>query len=361
VALEAVKGEKALAGLGRRFDVHPDLITQWRAAPGRGVRRLRRRTGRRGAAGGGREDAACEDRGVGWRTLLCPARSARPVCCLGRRAMIDRGHGLGPSRRAEALGIGRGGVHHLPRPTSDAELASMRRIDEPRLDHPFAASRMLRGPLRAEGHEAGRPHGATPMGRMGIDAIHRRPRTSKPAQGHEVHPHLPGNVAATRPDQVWAMDTACVACGARRRPSRRRHRLVQPKGPGLAALDHGPPAHSRRACGARGRPASGTSSRASGPSGSKARAASPRPRRDGRRASCCARPSAQRAPGADEALDVPPLRSDRDDPKHAPGDGARGTAPSPLDAGPLGRGVVRRRSSRSSPGLGSSERLHPAR
>jgi hypothetical protein len=162
--------------------------------------------------------------------------------------MIDRDHDPSVSRRAEALGIGRGGVHHLPRPTSDADLASMRRIDEPRLDHPFAASRMLRGLLRAEGQEAGRLHVATPMGRMGIDAIHRRPRTSKPAAGHEVHPHLPGNVAATRPDQVWAMDMACVACGTRRRPSRRRHRLVQPQGPGLAALDHADGGHlaSRR-------------------------------------------------------------------------------------------------------------------
>ena len=31
VALEAVKGERTLAELAQRFDVHPNLITQWRS------------------------------------------------------------------------------------------------------------------------------------------------------------------------------------------------------------------------------------------------------------------------------------------------------------------------------------------
>ena len=31
VALEAIKGERTLSELAQRFDVHPNLITQWRA------------------------------------------------------------------------------------------------------------------------------------------------------------------------------------------------------------------------------------------------------------------------------------------------------------------------------------------
>ena len=124
--------------------------------------------------------------------------------------MIDRDHDLSVSRQAKALGISRGSVYYLPRPTSEADLTLMRRIDELHLDHPFAGGRMLRGLLRAEGHEVGRLHVATLMKKMGIEAIYRRPRTSKPAPGHKVYPYLLRNVAVTRPDQVWAMDITYV-------------------------------------------------------------------------------------------------------------------------------------------------------
>jgi putative transposase len=124
--------------------------------------------------------------------------------------MIDRTHRLGIGRQARALGISRGSVYYLPRPTSDADLALMRRIDELHLDHPFAGSRMLRGLLKAQGHEAGRLHVATLMKKMGIEALYRRPKTTKPAPGHKVHPYLLRNMAITRPNQVWAMDITYV-------------------------------------------------------------------------------------------------------------------------------------------------------
>jgi hypothetical protein len=72
--------------------------------------------------------------------------------------MIDRERELGVGRQAKALGISRGSVYYLPRPTSDADLVLMRRIDELHLDYPFAGSRMLMGLLKAEGHEVGRLH-----------------------------------------------------------------------------------------------------------------------------------------------------------------------------------------------------------
>ena len=124
--------------------------------------------------------------------------------------MIDRSHGLPLSGQAKALGISRGSVYYLARPTSDADLALMRRIDELHLEHPFAGSRMLRDMLKAEGREVGRRHVATLMKKMGVEAIYRRPNTSKPAPGHRIYPYLLRNLAVTRPNQVWATDITYV-------------------------------------------------------------------------------------------------------------------------------------------------------
>ena len=95
--------------------------------------------------------------------------------------MIDRDHGLSISRQAKALSISRGAVYYKPRPTSPDDLAVMRRIDELHLNYPFAGARMLRDMLGRDGASIGRRHVAALMKRMGIEAIYRRPNTSKPA------------------------------------------------------------------------------------------------------------------------------------------------------------------------------------
>jgi len=102
--------------------------------------------------------------------------------------MIDRSHSLLLARQARELGISRGSVYYLPRPVSAADLTIMRRIDELHLEFPFAGSRMLRDLLRQEGIEIGRRHVATLMKKMAIEAICRRPNTSKPTLGHKVYP-----------------------------------------------------------------------------------------------------------------------------------------------------------------------------
>lgn len=124
--------------------------------------------------------------------------------------MIDRSHELPIARQASELGISRGSVYYLPRPTPDADLALMRRIDKLHLEYPFAGSRMLQGLLKAEGHEAGRLHVSTLMKKMAVEALYRRPRTSKPAPGHRIYPYLLRKMAVTRPNQVWAMDITYV-------------------------------------------------------------------------------------------------------------------------------------------------------
>lgn len=124
--------------------------------------------------------------------------------------MIDRAHDLPISKQAAALNISRGSVYYLPRPVPEADLAIMRRLDRLHLEFPFAGSRMLRGLLAAEGCKIGRRHVKTLMRRMGIAALYRHPRTTKPAPGHKVYPYLLRGIEVTRPNQVWAMDITYI-------------------------------------------------------------------------------------------------------------------------------------------------------
>ena len=124
--------------------------------------------------------------------------------------MIDRSHELSVKRQARLLQLSRSGIYYRPRSVSPGDLAIMRRIDELHLDYPFAGSRMLRDLLNGEGIAIGRDHVTTLMRRMGIEAIYRRPNTSKPERGHKIYPYLLRNLAVDHPNQVWAMDITYI-------------------------------------------------------------------------------------------------------------------------------------------------------
>ena len=132
--------------------------------------------------------------------------------------MIDRAHDLPITKQAKALNVSRGSVYYLPRPVPAADFAIMRRLDRLYLEFPFAGSRMLRGLLAAEGCKIGRRHVKTLMKRMGIEALYRRPRTTKPEPGHKIYPYLlrrctcgpttPSAWPALRSAATWTSTTA---------------------------------------------------------------------------------------------------------------------------------------------------------
>ena len=126
--------------------------------------------------------------------------------------MIDRTHALPLTGQTRELEICWGRVFYLPRPVSVADLAIMRRIDELHMEFPFAGSQMLRDLLRPDGTRIGRLHIVTLMKKMAIEAIYRRPNTSKPARapGHKIYPYLLRKLAIVRPNQVWATDIAYI-------------------------------------------------------------------------------------------------------------------------------------------------------
>lgn len=124
--------------------------------------------------------------------------------------MIDHSHELPVTRQAQLLDVARSSVYYLPQPTSATDLGLMRRIDELHLEHPFAGARMLRDLLRLEGHRVGRKHVGTLMARMGIEALYRKPNTSRRHPGHSIYPYLLRDRAIERANDVWAMDITYI-------------------------------------------------------------------------------------------------------------------------------------------------------
>jgi putative transposase len=124
--------------------------------------------------------------------------------------MIDPEHELPISKQTKILQISRSSAYYKPRPVPEADLWLMRRIDELHLNYPFAGSRMLRDLLRQQGLEVGRRHVKTLMRRMCIEAIYRKPNTSKPAPGHRIYPYLLRDIAITHPNQVWSTDISYI-------------------------------------------------------------------------------------------------------------------------------------------------------
>lgn len=124
--------------------------------------------------------------------------------------MIDPKHKLPVTCQVKQLDLSRSSVYYLPRPVSDKDLELMRLIDELHLEHRFAGTRMLRDMIWHKGFNVGRRHVRTLMQRMGIKALYRRPRTTKPGAGHQIFPYLLRGVRVDRPNQAWAMDITYI-------------------------------------------------------------------------------------------------------------------------------------------------------
>jgi putative transposase len=120
--------------------------------------------------------------------------------------MIIPEHSLPVTRQCRLLELSRSGVYYQKKPLKDRDLVLMRIMDEIHLAWPFYGSRRIRNELAGRGFDVGRGHVATLMRTMGIEAIYRKPRTSKPHPHHKIYPYLLKGLDITRAGQAWASD-----------------------------------------------------------------------------------------------------------------------------------------------------------
>jgi len=133
------------------------------------------------------------------------------MSCHERRDIIDRGHSeLSVVRQCELLDISRSSVYYNPVEASEYELGLMELIDKQYLQTPFYGSRKMTACLRRQGHQVNRKRVQRLMRRMGIEAIYRRPNTSRRDSGHKVYPYLLRGLQIDKVNQVWATDITYI-------------------------------------------------------------------------------------------------------------------------------------------------------
>ena len=128
-----------------------------------------------------------------------------------RREMVDRRHpALSTVRQCTLLSISRSSLNYRRKETGPKNLTVMKAMDHQYLSTPFYGSRRMRAWLGRQGQRVNRKRVQRLMRTMGLRAIYRRPRTSKPGPGHKVYPYLLSGMEITRPNQVWTADITYI-------------------------------------------------------------------------------------------------------------------------------------------------------
>ena len=124
--------------------------------------------------------------------------------------MIDKEHAVPITRQCHILQLSRSSIYYTLCPLNDTDRELIRLIDEIHLEEPYLGSRGMKNALRMRGHKVGRIHVRTLMRKMGIEALYKKPRLSKPHPGHTVYPYLLRGLDITCANTVWCSDITYI-------------------------------------------------------------------------------------------------------------------------------------------------------
>ena len=108
------------------------------------------------------------------------------------------------------IGLARSSHYYRNRPVPEEALHLMHRIDQIFTECPIFGARQIQYKLREEGLRVGRRRIRRIMLILGLEAIYKKPNTSKPNPEHQVYPYLLKEKIIDQPNQVWCADITYI-------------------------------------------------------------------------------------------------------------------------------------------------------
>ena len=127
-----------------------------------------------------------------------------------RLKMINKMGNISVLRQCKIVKISRSSLYYTPVGFNAETLELMRQIDKSFTQHPFFGSRQIAAYLPTKGYHAGRHRVRRLMKVMGLEAIYKRPNTSKKRPENRIYPYLLRNMQITHPNQVWCSDISYI-------------------------------------------------------------------------------------------------------------------------------------------------------
>ena len=113
-------------------------------------------------------------------------------------------------RQCELLQLNRSTLYYKPVEPAVETLELMKMIDRIFMEHPYFGARRMREMLIRAGRKVTRKTIRRLMKLMGLEALYRKPRTSKTSPEHKIYPYLLRGLEITEPNQVFASDITYI-------------------------------------------------------------------------------------------------------------------------------------------------------